>query len=140
MPIQLSHTIHPEYLEVFLDGNRTPGNELEETAICWSHIFVISETCGQDRILVHARMKGRLPIKAQVEIAFRIKEIGCTPAHRIAAIAYSQETFDKAHLIEKWMLNWGYNARLFRNKDSAESWLLQKEQKSTFQKIFGFFM
>lgn len=137
MPVQLSHTIHPEYLEVFLDGNRTPGIELEETTFYWSQIFEISKRTGRNRILVHARMKGRFPIKAQVEIAFRIKEIGCTHAHQIAVIAYSRITYDKANLIEKWMLNWGYRTRLFRNRDRARNWLLQREQKSVLQKILG---
>lgn len=140
MPVKLTHTVHHEYLEIFLDGKRTPGNELEETTAYWSRIFELSEISGHNRILVHARMKGRFPVMAQVEISFRVKDMGCTHAHRIAAIAYSQETFDKAYLIEKLMLNWGYRTRLFRNKDRAKNWLLQKQQKSVLQKIFGAFM
>ena len=140
MPVELSHINHPEYLEIFLDGNRIPGNELEETTAYWKRIFEISQKLGQRRILVLARIKGRFPVIAQVEISFRIKEIGCTHEHRIAAVAYSEETFIKAYLIEKLMLNWGYKTRLFRNKEKAKSWLLQRKQKSVLQKILGSFL
>lgn len=139
MPVELSHINHPEYLEINLVGNRTPGYELEETTSYWKKIFEISQRLGHDCILVHARMKGRFPIMAQVEISFRIKDIGCTHEHRIAAVAYSEETYIKAYLIEKLMLNWGYRTRLFRNKDKAKNWLLQRQQKTAFQKIFESF-
>lgn len=139
MPLDLSHTIHSNYLEAQIQGSRTPNSELEETAQVWSDIFKLSEKYDQHKILAHVRVKGRFPVNAQIEFSFLLKEIGCTVEHRIAAVAYSNEIFKNATLIEKYMKGEGYMVGLFKSKERAKRWLLHEKKKSSFLDLFDSF-
>lgn len=139
MPLELVHTIHSDYLEVQIQGERTIGNELEEAIRIWSQIFGLTERYFQNNILAHVRVKRRFPVRAQIDFSFRLTEIGCTPDHRIAVVAYSSEIFKNASIIEKYLLNEGYSTRIFKSKEKARRWLLRKKKKPSFLNIFDSF-
>lgn len=139
MAVELSHTLYPDHLEITLQGTRTTGQELEEGAELGLRIIRLSEKHDQKNILVHMRIRGRLPMNAQVGISFRIEDYGYTPDHRIAAVAYNKEIYDNVQLMMKYWQEEGYRFRLFKNKDNAQRWLLRKHRKSVFLSLFDSF-
>jgi hypothetical protein len=130
MPLELVHTLHSYYLEVEIQGNRTPGNEFEETAAIWAKIFQISKAENRLSILAHVHLKDRLPVNAQINISLKLEEIGCTPFHRIGVIAYNKEVYKRGELIERYVAEEGFVVQLFKNKDKARRWLLHEKKKS----------
>ena len=130
MPLSLSHTVHPYFLEVEIQGNRMPGGEFEETAAIWKEVFQISKAENRSNILAHVRVRDRLPVRAQVNISLKIKEIGCTHSHRIGVVAINKEVLKSAKLIERYMQEEGYDVHLFKNKEQARRWLLKEKKRS----------
>ena len=139
MPLELLHTNHSDYLEVHIQGTRTPGHELEETTAIWARIFHLSEKYQQNNIMAHVRAKGRFPVTARVDFAFGFKKTGCTPNHRIAAVAYSSELFNNATIVEKYVREEGYSARLFKSREKARRWLLREKKKFSLLDLFDSF-
>ena len=136
MPLELKHTLHPNFLEITIRGERFPGQELEETIEIWSEIFKVSRLKNRFNILAHIRSQGRFPVKAQINLSFKIKEIGCTPEHRIAVISYSNEISKNIQLIIRFMNGKGYTIQLFKNKDKARRWLLKEKRKNFLKDLF----
>jgi len=66
MPLRFSHTINTEYIEVAIEGRRTPGEEWEEAASLWKKVFAISKKEDIKNILTLARIKGRFPLNAHI--------------------------------------------------------------------------
>ncbi len=130
MPLELSHRIHPEYLEVEVNGQRTLGMEFEESISLWSNVFSISKKQDMQNILAHNRAQGKFPVKAQINLSFKIQEIGCTPAHRIAVIAYNGEVTKNSQLIVRFMQSKNYTIQFFKNKEKAKRWLLREKKRS----------
>ena len=139
MPLDLSHKIHPEHLEVHVSGERSRGTELAEAIALWSKVFSISNRENKLNILANNRTRGRFPVKAQIDLAFKIQEMGCTFGHKIALIAYSNEFLKNAQLIVRFMKGKGYTVQLFTNKDKAKRWLLRKKNKARFLDLFDSF-
>ncbi|MDH3698683.1 MAG: hypothetical protein OER83_04420 [Flavobacteriaceae bacterium] len=139
MSLELLHTLHSYYLEVKIRGDRTPGNEFEETAAIWAKIFQISKAENRSNILAHVRVKNRLPINAQINISFKLKEIGCTQSHRIGVIVYNKEVYKSAALVERYMQQEGFAVHLFRHKDKARRWLLHEKKKSRISNLLDSF-
>lgn len=136
MPLELAHTVHPEFLEVHVQGERLHGRELEESLSIWSDIFSISKNENRRNILAHNKARGRFPVKAQINLSFKIKEIGCTLGHRIAVISYNSEVYRNAQLIVRFMQGKGYSVQLYKNKEKARSWLLREKKKKSLKNIF----
>lgn len=139
MPLELSHSIHPEYLEVHVNGERSRGTELEEAIALWSKVFSISNEENRLNIIAYNRARGKFPVKAQINLAFKIQEMGCTLGHKIAVISYNRELFKNAQLIIRFMQGKGYTIQLFKNKEKARKWLLQQKKKTSFLDIFDSF-
>ena len=139
MPLELLHTIHPLYLDVQIHGDRTPGKEFEETAELWSHIFSISRTEGLNNILAQVRVRRRFPVNAQINISFKLQEIGCSLDHRIAIIAFNREVHKNAQLIVRYMQGEGFTIRLFKSKEKAKRWLLHQKKKRSLGDLFDSF-
>ncbi|MBT8235919.1 MAG: STAS/SEC14 domain-containing protein [Bacteroidia bacterium] len=130
MPLELSYIIQPYFLEVEIQGGRTTGREFEEMATIWGQVFQISKKESRYNILAHVRVKERLPVNTQINISFKVKEIGCTHSHRIAVFVNNKEVLKSAELIERYMHEEGYSVQLFNNKDRARRWLLREKKRS----------
>lgn len=139
MPLELLHTNHSDYLEVHIQGTRRSGHELEEATAIWAQVFHLSEKYQQNNIMAHVRARGRFPVTARVDFAFGFKKTGCTLNHRIAALAYSNEFFINATLVERYVREEGYNARLFKSREKARRWLLQEKKKFSLMDLFDSF-
>lgn len=139
MPLELSHTVQPLYLDIHIQGDRTPGREFEETAELWSDIFSISRSEGLNNILAQVRVRRRFPVNAQINISFKLKEIGCTFDHRIAIVAFNREVYNNASLVIRYMQGEGYNIRLFKSKERAKRWLLRQKQRRNLMDLFDSF-
>jgi len=139
MPLELVHNTHPNFLEVHLHGKRKHGHELEEAIALWSTVFAISNQQNRLNILAHNRARGRFSVKAQINLAFKIQEMGCTLAHRIAVISYNSEVFKNGQLIVRFMQGKGYTIQLFKNKDKAKRWLLQNKEKVSLRNLLDSF-
>lgn len=136
MPLELAHTVHPDYLEVHVQGARMHGREFEESLSIWSDVFSLSKNENRRNILAHNKARGRFPVKAQINLSFKIKEIGCTLGHRIAVISYNTEVYKNGQLIVRFMQGKGYSIQLFKSKEKARSWLLREKKRRTLMDIF----
>ena len=125
MPLYLSHKVYSKYLDVVIKGERTPGDELQEMIRIWQSIFQLSNKYDVLQILSHNRAEGKFPLNAQINMAMRMEDMGCTKAHRVACLAYSDQLFDDQQLIVKYAQAQGYNGQLFDNEVEALNWLLQ---------------
>ena len=125
MALSLMHTVYPKYLDVVIEGERIPGDELQEMIAMWQKIFSLSNKCGKMNILSRNKAKGKFPLNAQINMALRMEDIGCTKSHRIACLAYSTQLFDDQQLIVKYARAQGYHSQLFNKEEEALDWLLQ---------------
>ena len=125
MPLHLSHKVHSKYLDVVIEGERTSGEELEEMIRIWQGIFELSNQYGVLQVLSRNKAAGRFPLNAQINMAMRMEDMGCTKSHRIACLAYSNQLFDDQQLIVKYAQAQGYNGQLFDDEQEALTWLLQ---------------
>jgi len=139
MPLELSHSIHPEYLEVHVSGERSHGIELEESFGVWSQVFSVSLQQHRLNILAHNRARGRFPVKAQIDLSFKIQEMGCTLDHRVAVISYNKEVTKDAQIIIRFMSSKGYTVQFFTSRDKAIRWLLREKKKPSILDIFDSF-
>lgn len=125
MPLHLSHSVFPDYLDVSIKGNRTPGEELQEMIRIWQDIFKLSHENEKMYILSRNKAQGKFPLNAQISMALRMEDMGCTKSHKVACLAYSTELFDDQQLIVKYAQAQGYNGQLFSDEKDAIKWLLQ---------------
>ena len=139
MPLELTYTIHPDYLEVHVHGERQNGHELEEAIALWAEVFSISNQQDSLKILAHNHVRGRFPVKAQIDLSFKIHEMGCTIDHRIAVIPHNRQVSKNAQLIVRFMQSKGFTIQFFRSKEKAKKWLLQPDKTPSFQGSFDFF-
>ena len=125
MSLYVSHTVFQKYLDVVIKGERTLGDELHEMIAIWQEIFDLSRRYGLNYIMSRDKTKGRFPLNAQINFALRMEEMGCTKDHRIACLAYSNQSFDDQQLIVKYVRAQGFHSQLFNKEVEALEWLLQ---------------
>ncbi|MBT8235917.1 MAG: hypothetical protein KJO04_06970 [Bacteroidia bacterium] len=139
MSLEFVHILHPNYIEVQINGVRTRGKERQEAASMWKHIFEISDRYGLKKILVQARHRGNFPINAHINFALQLKEIGCTLAHRIAYVTTDRQIQKNPPLIFGYMQSAGYEIQVFKRKEEGKRWLLGKKKRFPLIDLFHSF-
>ena len=101
----------------------------------WQEIFKLSELFGTPKILSRINIDGRLPLNAQINMALKVKEIGCTRMHRVACLMYSRQNYSEQELIVNFVQAQGYNGQLFEGENEALEWLLSSSVQGSSGKL-----
>ena len=127
MSLELTHRVHPGYLEITTSGTRSEGREMNELIRIWQKVFVLAGQYNLTYILAHIKEVGRWPLNAQINFGFKMQETGVTRLHRVAGICYSPQLFEEHDLFIKYGRALGYEIQVFRSEDEALDWLLHAQ-------------
>ena len=97
----------------------------KERTKLWQEVFKLSKRYHRKHILTRNKAQGKFPLNAQINMALRMDEMGCTKAHRVACLAYSDQLFDEQELVVKYAQAQGYSGKLFSEEDEALTWLVK---------------
>lgn len=137
MAIDITYESFPDYLDILIQGRRSRGKELEEMISIWQEIFKLSDLFGTQKILSRLNIDGRFPLNAQINMALKVKEIGCTRMHRVACLMYSRQSYSEQELIVNFVQAQGYNGQLFKGENEALEWLLRSSVQGSSEKLLS---
>ncbi len=124
MSLKLKHKAFKDYLRVEFNGNRTPGQEVEEGIATWKQVADIARKVKLNRIMVVSKVKGRLPAVSAFNITESLDIIGWQQDFIIAGVAPDKIAFTNLSIFETIMQNLGYEGKMFENESDAKKWLL----------------
>ena len=137
MAIDITYKSFPDYLDILVKGTRSQGKELDEMISIWQEIFTLSNIFGAPKILSRMNIKGRFPLNAQINMALKVEEMGCTKMHRVACLMYSHQLLREQELIVNFVRAQGYNGQLFDVENEALEWLLRSSVQGSSEKLLS---
>ncbi|MGB5646271.1 hypothetical protein [Muriicola sp.] len=123
MPYTIEHRVHPEYLEVHVEGDIIPGKEVQEAVERWSKVAKICKSEDRNLILAFIDFRGQHSITSKFSLVDGAASFGWMPHYKLSVVVKNEQQFQHLAFTETAMNNLGYEMKLFKKKREAKKWL-----------------